>query len=292
MALKLSVNRSLIPGHPLGTGYMTKTVKKTDRFEKLTLLLVEPSALQRRIIVGECAEIGASNVDVVGSLADALDWLQGCHADVVVSALYLPDGTGTELVERMRQDPRWIDVPFILISSETRPQALEPVRQSGACGILPKPFSASQLAMALSRTLEMPESLEMEDIDLESLRVLLVDDSPNSRRFIRRVLENLGLRNFIEADNGKDAVVMLAETLVDLIITDYNMPEMDGREFVEYVRTRSWQQTVPILMVTSESNMSRLAAVEEAGVSGICDKPFDTTVLQQLLAGILQQREE
>ncbi|WP_346284679.1 response regulator [Zoogloea sp.] len=268
------------------------TMVKTDRFEKLTLLLVEPSALQRRIIVGECTEIGASNVDVVGSLADALDWLQGCRADVVISALYLPDGTGTELVERMRRDPRWVDVPFVLISSETRPQALEPVRQSGACGILPKPFTASQLARALSRTLEMPESLDMEDVDVESLRVLLVDDSPNSRRFIRRVLESLGLRHFMEAGNGKEAVVMLAETLVDLIITDYNMPEMDGREFVEYVRTRSWQQSVPILMVTSESNTSRLAAVEEAGVSGICDKPFDTTVLQQLLAGILRQRED
>jgi two-component system chemotaxis response regulator CheY len=80
--------------------------------------------------------------------------------------------------------------------------------------------------------------------------------------------------------------------MVDLIVTDYNMPEMDGREFVEYVRTRSWQQEVPILMVTSESSESRLAAVQEAGVSGICDKPFETALLQQLLAGMLRQSED
>ena len=66
---------------------------------------------------------------------------------------------------------------------------------------------------------------------------------------------------------------------------------MDGREFVEYVRTRSWQQEVPILMVTSESSESRLAAVQEAGVSGICDKPFEPGLLQQLLAGMLRQSE-
>lgn len=265
----------------------------SSQFQNLQALLVEPSALQRRIITDECAQIGLDHVTEVGSLAEALSALASHRVDVVLSALYLPDGTGTELVGRLREDARWVDLPFVLISSETGPQALEPVRQAGACGILPKPFSAAQLAMALQRTLEMPDALESSDeLDVEDLKVLLVDDSPNARRFIRRVLERLGLRQFIEASNGLEAVTLLADTLVDLVVTDYNMPEMDGRQLVKYVRTRSWQQTVPILMVTSESDMGRLAAVEEAGVSGICDKPFDTTVLQRILAGILRQKKE
>ena len=77
--------------------------------------------------------------------------------------------------------------------------------------------------------------------------------------------------------------------MVDLVVTDYNMPEMDGREFVEYVRSRSWQRSVPILMVTSETDQGRLAAVEEAGVSGICDKPFEPAVVRCLLARMLSQ---
>lgn len=67
------------------------------------------------------------------------------------------------------------------------------------------------------------------------------------------------------------------------------MPEMDGREFVEYVRGRSWQSSVPILMVTSETDQGRSAAVEEAGVSGICDKPFEPAVVRRLLARMLSQ---
>ena len=265
-----------------------------SRFQNLRALLVEPSAVQARIIRAECDEIGLRQVEIVGTVGDALDAMLRSAPDLTLSALYLPDGTGTELVEAMRAEGRLAEVPFLLISSETRPQALEPVRQSGACGILPKPFTAAQLSRAISRTLDLLGTSHVleNEFDLESIRVLLVDDSPNARRFIRRVLENLGLRHFIEASNGREAAALLADTMVDLIVTDYNMPEMDGREFVEYVRTRSWQQEVPILMVTSESSESRLAAVQEAGVSGICDKPFETALLQQLLAGMLRQSED
>ncbi len=76
--------------------------------------------------------------------------------------------------------------------------------------------------------------------------------------------------------------------MVDLVVTDYNMPEMDGRGLVDYIRTKSWQNSVPILMVTSESDEGRLAAIEEAGVSGICDKPFEPDIVKALLTKILR----
>ena len=128
-----------------------------------------------------------------------------------------------------------------------------------------------------------PEGELSVDVDLDSLRVLLVDDSATARRHIRHVLENLGMQNFIEAENGREAVALLAETMVDLVVTDYNMPEMDGKELVEYIRTQSWQNSVPILMVTSEGNAGRLAAVEQAGVSAICDKPFEPRLVKRLI---------
>ena len=82
-------------------------------------------------------------------------------------------------------------------------------------------------------------------------------------------------------------VALLQTTMVDLVITDYNMPEMDGRELTEYIRTQSWQAEVPILMVTSEQNMGRLAAVERAGVSAICDKPFEAGNIRRLISDAL-----
>ena len=261
----------------------------TGRLGQLQALLVEPSPMQAKIIRKCCDEIGLTRMEVVGSMAEALAAVRQARPDVVLSALYLPDGSGTRLVEALRAEPLWASVGFILISSETSPRALDAVRQTGVCGILPKPFSANQLALALNATVDYltPNYSFDNAFDLEAVRVLLVDDSPNARRFMRRVLENLGIRHIVEAGDGKEGAAVLAETLVDLIVTDYNMPEMDGREFVEFVRNRSWQRTVPILMVTSESNEGRLAAVEEAGVSGICDKPFEPAVVRSLLGRML-----
>ena len=117
--------------------------------------------------------------------------------------------------------------------------------------------------------------------------MLVVDDSLASRRHLHRLLTELGIERITEAADGKEAVALLEQAMVDLVITDYNMPEMDGRELTEYIRTQSWQAEVPILMVTSEQNMGRLAAVERAGVSAICDKPFEAGNIRRLISDAL-----
>jgi two-component system chemotaxis response regulator CheY len=261
-------------------------------FSTMPVYLVEPSHAQGKLITGMLAQHGVKNVTYFESATPMLAQCKFAPPMLVISALYLADMLGTELVQVLRESADTECVPFILISSETRPQVLEPVRQSGACAILPKPFSDMQLDTALRATLDYLDDdspLELDDIDLNSLKVLLVDDSVSARNFIRRVLQNMGLTQFIEANNGSEATVILSETPVDLVVTDYNMPELDGKGLIEYIRQRSWQQTVPVLMVTSESNYSRLAAIEEAGVSGICDKPMETAILKTILTRILRQ---
>ncbi len=260
---------------------MATTINTTD----LELLIVEPSSMQRKVITQTCEALGIPSPRHAEHGAQALTSMSQHRPDIVISALYLPDMLGTDLVHSMRTDPATEDVAFILVSSETRPQALDPVRQSGVCAIVPKPFTTDQLAQAINATLDMHavEPITDWDLDLEELKVLLVDDSPHARKCIRRVLEQLGLRHFIEADNGAEAAGILGDTMVDLVVTDYNMPEMDGKALVEHIRQHSWQTSVPILMVTSEQDASRLAAIENAGVSGICDKPFDPGTVRRLL---------
>ncbi|MDD5250031.1 MAG: response regulator [Rhodocyclaceae bacterium] len=264
----------------------------TAALSSLVVFLVEPSATQAKFIAAQFKGLGIDHVHVFGSGDGVLAAMRESRPDLVVSALYLPDMSGTDLVAAMRRERELEQVAFILISSETRPQALEPVRQAGVCGILPKPFGGEQLLTALRTTLDFlrKDNDLVREVDGENLRVLLVDDSPSARKFMRRVLENLGIDKFIEAENGREAVAILAETQVDLVVTDYNMPEMDGRELVEYIRKQSWQNSVPVLMVTSESNQGRLAAVQESGVSGICDKPFEPAVVKRLLWNMLGQR--
>ncbi len=251
----------------------------------LQVVVVEPSSMQAHLVERMLAKLGVGKVLRVASGADALASLCGLgEGAVVVSSLYLPDMAGTELVGAMRADKGLEDVPFILVSSETRPQVLDPVRQSGACSIVAKPFTAEQLARALYAAADyLTPPTDLDIAEVEQLRVLLVDDSYASRHHLRRLLEELNIDRITEAVNGREAVQCLQTTMVDLVITDYNMPEMDGRELTEYIRNQSWQNTVPILMITSEQNQGRLAAVEKAGVSAICDKPFDATSIRQLI---------
>lgn len=205
--------------------------------------------------------------------------------------MYLTDMTGTELVETMRKTEPLEDMPFMLISSETSFQVLDPIRQAGVVAILPKPFDANDLRRALTTSLDfinVDENQEIDDIEMDELHILLVDDSSMARKHIRRVLTNLGMEHIDEAINGKDAIPKIESTFYDLIVTDYNMPEMDGQELVRYIRNNSSQNTVPILMVTSESDVKRIAGVQQAGVSGICDKPFEPEVVKNYLCKILR----
>ena len=261
----------------------------TTSLADLSVLLVEPSQMQSHVVGRMLQHQGVKKTTVVESASAALAALKLENKYVIViSSLYLPDLAGTELVAAMRADRDLETVPFILVSSETRPQVLEPVRQSGACSIVAKPFNEQQLSRALYAAadyLNPPEDLDVAEI--ESLRVLLVDDSLSSRRHLRRLLTELGIERIIEAVNGKEAVALLEQAMVDLVITDYNMPEMDGRELTEYIRTQSGQAEVPVLMVTSEQNMGRLAAVERAGVSAICDKPFEAGSIRRLISEAL-----
>lgn len=260
--------------------------------EYLNICLAEPSSVQANIIKHMLGTLGIDNVQITESGEATLDLLASpVPPDVVISALYLPDMTGTDLVYRMRDNPRMRETPFLLVSSETKRSYLDPIRQAGTLAILPKPFTGEQLSHALNNTVEFLNAhenrMDSSVLDVAELSVLLVDDSLTARNHIRGVLQRIGFERIIEVADGSEAVPLLDTTLFDLVVTDYNMPEMDGRALVEYIRQQSWQASVPVLMVSSEQDESRLAAVEQAGVSAIFDKPFDPSRVRELVLQVL-----
>jgi two-component system chemotaxis response regulator CheY len=256
----------------------------------LLILLIEPSSTQSKVVCGYLNDMGIDNVDRVESAAQAFEQMQRIEPDLIISAMHLPDMTGTDLLLQMREDDTYAHIPFMLISSETHYRYLEPIRQAGAIAILPKPFDIEQLRSALRNTLEYidPEIVDTGDMLPEEVRILLVDDSRMARRHIRRVLENMGFEDITEAENGIEGVEMVRNQEFDLIVTDYNMPEMDGKEFIQYVREESAQAGIPIMMVTSMSDESRLAMVQQVGVSAICDKPFDPGNIRTVISSLMK----
>ncbi len=257
---------------------------------ELFVMLVEPSSTQARIICERLEEAGAVNPSWKADGKSALAAMPEEQPDLIISAMYLPDMTGIDLVRVMRDTSELTEIPFILISSETDEHYLDPIRQAGAIALLPKPFATADLKRALNATLDYitPNTELLEELDLAAIKTLVVDDSLMARNHISKILRNMGIENIMQVENGKEAIKALQADYFDLLFTDYNMPEMDGQELVKYVRNNSTQGSIPIIMVTSESNESHLAAVRQAGVSAICDKPFDANSILALLQQILR----
>ena len=256
---------------------------------QLDVLLVEPSATQYKIINEYLQEIGVTAITRVANGAQTLAAIGARTPDLVISAMHLADMTGTELLQTLRNTERTLDLPFMLISSETQLRYLEPLRQAGVIAILPKPFDKQQLQASLNAVLDFlePEPLELGEFAADELKVLIVDDSFTARHIVRHMLEGLGIERFAEAENGRQALQMIDNEFFDLVVTDYNMPEMDGEQLSQLIRSHSTQPSIPVLMVTSETDRARLAGVRHSGVSAVFDKPLTVASLRGALQRLL-----
>ncbi|GAB5382190.1 MAG: response regulator [Aliiglaciecola sp.] len=256
----------------------------------VNILLIEPSDTQRKIISSLLIKEDVGQVDSVSTVAEAKSALRAHASDVVVSAMYFADGTGLDLLKHIKGTEEIASIPFMLVSSENRVSKLEEFKQAGVAAILPKPFKPVHLSRALKATLDLinTEELDLELFDIHEVRVLLVDDSRLARNHIRRVLEGMGLKKIQEAENGAMALTYLKDNVYDLVVTDYNMPEMDGRELSEFIRFNPQTAHIPIIMVTSEAaDSAHMANIQQTGVNALCDKPFEANEVRRMLMTLL-----
>ncbi|HTV14964.1 MAG TPA: response regulator [Acidobacteriaceae bacterium] len=111
---------------------------------------------------------------------------------------------------------------------------------------------------------------------MPGLTVLIVDDSSVMRKIVERALRQAGLdlTRVIEAGSGREALTMLARERVQLIVSDINMPNMDGLEFLRQAQSQSLAQGAPIVMITTESGEEHVREALKAGAQGYIRKPF------------------
>lgn len=257
----------------------------------LSVLLIEPSDMQQKLLQRNFNSTGIKKIECVSNMEESKAFLSTHMPDLIISAMYYKDGTAEDLLNYIRHNQELSHLPFMLVSSERKKEYLEALRQAGVVAILPKPFNPQDLNRAIRNALDYmtEEELSLELFDITEVRVLLVDDSKMARKHIRRVLENLGIQHLTEAENGAQAIDFLGDNMFDLVVTDYNMPEVDGRELAEHIRNKSQQSHLPILMVSSEANETHLSNIAQAGVDALCDKPFETATVRSLLYRLLEQ---
>ncbi|MCP3427841.1 chemotaxis response regulator CheY [Opacimonas viscosa] len=122
-----------------------------------------------------------------------------------------------------------------------------------------------------------------------NMKILVVDDFSTMRRIIKNLLKDLGFSNIQEADDGNTALPMLNQGDFDFVVTDWNMPGMQGIDLLRAIRADDKLKHLPVLMVTAEAKKEQIVAAAQAGVNGYVVKPFTAATLKEKLDKIFQR---
>lgn len=121
------------------------------------------------------------------------------------------------------------------------------------------------------------------------MKILVVDDFSTMRRIIKNLLRDLGFTNIQEADDGSTALPMLQQGDFDFVVTDWNMPGMQGIDLLKEIRKDDNLSHLPVLMVTAEAKREQIIQAAQAGVNGYIVKPFTAVTLKEKLDKIFER---
>ena len=123
----------------------------------------------------------------------------------------------------------------------------------------------------------------------KNMKILIVDDFSTMRRIIKNLLRDLGYTNTAEADDGNTALPMLKSGDFDFLVTDWNMPGMQGIDLLKAVRADAKLVSLPVLMVTAEAKREQIVEAAQAGVNGYIVKPFTAATLKEKIDKIFER---
>lgn len=123
----------------------------------------------------------------------------------------------------------------------------------------------------------------------KTMKILIVDDFPTMRRIIRNLLKDLGFENVDEAEDGAMGLEKLRNGNFEFVVSDWNMPNMDGLEMLKNIRADPNLSKLPVLMVTAEAKKENIIAAAQAGANGYVVKPFTAATLEEKLNKIFEK---
>lgn len=125
----------------------------------------------------------------------------------------------------------------------------------------------------------------------KNMKILIVDDFSTMRRIVKNLLRDLGFNNTQEADDGVTALPMLKRGDFDFVITDWNMPVMQGIDLLRHIRADDSLKHLPVLMITAEAKREQIIEAAQAGVNGYIVKPFTAATLIEKLEKIFERMQ-
>jgi HAMP domain-containing protein/CheY-like chemotaxis protein/signal transduction histidine kinase len=262
---------------------------------KKRLLIVEDNAAER---LGIAELLGHDDIDMMNAAtgAEALVALRERQIDCVVLDLRLPDMSGFDLLETMRNDPALAELPVVVFTGKELSQEEDARLHAMARSVVVKGVESperllDETALFLHRVVadlpadkqRMLERLHASDEDLVGKTALLVDDDARNIFALSSVLERRGM-NVLTATTGSEAVALVNSTpQLAIVLMDIMMPEMDGYQTIQAVRADPAYRRLPIIALTAKAMVGDREKCLDAGASDYLAKPVDT---EQLLSAL------
>ena len=222
-------------------------------------------------------QIGYTSIVEAESGVDALGKIAKEDFNLIISDWNMDENDGTKFIQLVKDSDITARIPIILVTNETtKGQAQEALKAAkiGANNYIIRPFTAEALKEKIEKV-------------ISGYKIMIIDDSSTTRKVITNILGQIGHKDVLEAENGIDALAKLAQNKVDLILCDWNMPNMNGLQFVRSLRSMKAYGNIPILMVTTNAAKEEIVLALQAGASDYVAKPFTPQVIQQKIGKLL-----
>jgi len=234
---------------------------------KPRILIVDDSVVIRKALSKKLDTLGAEVTQAV----DGVEGLKKARAgqfDLVISDVDMPNMTGFELCEHLKKDKKTCRTPVLILSSRDRDEDIERGFRVGADGYLTKSGGQDELLQ------NVREFLDRMDI-IRNRLVLVIDDSMYIRKTVGEALEKSGF-HVVLAENGQQGLELLASgDIPDLIVSDLDMPVMNGIQLSKALRAQAQYKDIPLLIMSSTDDRAVIRRLFQLGAAAFMAKPFN-----------------
>lgn len=205
------------------------------------------------------------------------------HPDLIITSIEVGNINGFDLCLIVRMMPDFAGIPIILISSSDKRDEYHLAADAGADCYLKKDKKALLTLKKEIHSLLFKEEKQGRDVAKHPIKnILLVDDSATMRKIIKNILAGIGIKNCVEAEHGQDGLEKLDANDIDMVISDWNMPVMNGVEMIKQIRLNPEYSALPIVLVTAETT-DDIEEVLGLGINDYLRKPFNVIEMKKLI---------
>ncbi|MGK7345288.1 MAG: response regulator [Candidatus Nitrospinota bacterium M3_3B_026] len=235
-----------------------------------SVLVIDDNQISRRILEEELASAGM-NVIMANSAEHGMDLAHSHIPDMITLDLAIDGVGGLELISRLKSSEKTSRIPLIVITGAGSQKGMEKALNAGAVAVFRKPFPCGKLGMFVNKRLASSAART------RRRRILLVEDSETIRAITKYLLERKG-HDVLEASDGVEGWEALQKGAadIDMVVTDINMPNMDGRRLVEKIRKEDRFQFIPIIISTTISEKENIKLLLNMGADDYIVKPFSS----------------